>query len=245
MRTELAHMARVSTMGELVASVAHEVNQPLTAVVADGTACIHWLDRHPPNLHEANEALTRIINEANRAGQVISRIRTFLKRSPTENVPLSVNDLIRDTIALVGGEMFKKRIVMQADLAADLPAILGDRIQLQQVILNLLMNAIEAVAAKSEGTRQIVISSKNQPFDQILIAVRDSGMGIDRASVEQLFRPFVTTKAGGMGMGLSISRSIVEGHGGRLWATPNEREGATFQFSVPVVVAARGAGEVS
>lgn len=237
-QAELAHMARVTTMGELAASIAHEVSQPLTAVVANSNACIRWLARDAPNLEEAHQALFRIAKEAHRASEVINRIRTFLKRSPPEKVRVDINDLIRDTIALVRGEIVKNQVLLQTDLGADLPPISGDRIQLQQVILNLIMNAIEATSARSERTREIVISSQKQALDQIVIAVRDAGIGIDPANVDQLFKPFTTTKAGGMGMGLSISRSIVEAHGGRLWATPNEQKGATFQFSLPVHTAA-------
>jgi signal transduction histidine kinase len=178
--------------------------------------------------------LARIVKEANRASEVLNRIRTFLKRSPPEKVRLDINDLIRETVALVSGELVRNQVLVQTDLAADVPAVLGDRIQLQQVILNLIMNAIEATGARSEGTREIVISSQKQALDQIVVAIRDAGIGIDPANVDQFFKPFTTTKAGGMGMGLSISRSIVEAHGGQLWATPNEQEGATFQFSLPV-----------
>jgi PAS domain S-box-containing protein len=232
-QAELAHMARVTTMGELAASIAHELNQPLTAVITNGNACVRWLSRDIPNLEEAQQASVRIVKEAHRASEVINRIRTFLKPSPPEKVRLDVNDLIRDTISLVGGEIVKNQVLLQTDLGADLPAVSGDRIQLQQVILNLVMNAIEAIAAKGDDPRQILIYSQEQPLDQIVVAVRDSGVGIDAANVDQLFKPFITTKTGGMGMGLSISRSIVEAHGGRLWAMPNKGEGATFQFSLP------------
>jgi PAS domain S-box-containing protein len=237
-QAELAHMARVTTMGELAASIAHEVNQPLTAVITNGNACVRWLSRDTPNLEEAQQASVRIVKEAHRASEVINRIRNFLKRSPPEKVRLDINDLIRDAIALVGGEIVKNQVLLQTDLRDDLPTISGDRIQLQQVILNLVMNAIEASRAKGDEPRLILIYSQKQPLDQIVVAVRDSGVGIDAANVDQLFKPFITTKAGGMGMGLSISRSIIEAHGGRLWAIPNEGAGATFQFSLPTHTAA-------
>jgi signal transduction histidine kinase len=226
-------MARVSTMGELAASIAHEVNQPLTAVVANGNACVRWLAHDPPNLEEAHQALVRIVKEANRASEVVNRIRTFLKRSPPGKVLLDVNDLIRDTIALVSSEIIRSQMLLETDLAPNISPLLGDRVQLQQVILNLLMNAIDATSARSDGPREIVVSSQQQRSDQIVIAVRDSGIGIDAANLDELFNPFFTTKPGGMGMGLSISRSLVEGHGGRLWAIANDRGGATFQFSLP------------
>jgi PAS domain S-box-containing protein len=232
-QAELAHMARVSTMGELAASIAHEVNQPLTAVVANGNACVRWLAHDPPNLEEAHQALVRIVKEANRASEVVNRIRTFLKRSPPGKVLLDVNDLIRDTIALVSSEIIRNQLLLETDLATNISQLLGDRIQLQQVILNLLMNAIEATSARSDGPQTILITSQAQVPDQIVIAVRDSGAGIDATNLDQVFNPFFTTKPGGMGMGLSISRSLVEGHGGRLWAIPTERDGATFQFSLP------------
>lgn len=231
---ELAHMARVTTMGELAASIAHEVNQPLTAVITNGNACVRWLDRDIPNLEEAYQALARIIKEANRASEVINRIRAFVKLSTPEKTRVDVNALIRDTIALVGGEFIRNHVLLQTDLAPDISPALGDRIQLQQVILNILMNAIEASSAESDGSREILLTSRQQGSAQIVVAIRDSGASIDAAILEHVFDPFFTTKSGGMGMGLSISRSLVEAHGGRLWAIPNQGGGATFQFSLPV-----------
>jgi PAS domain S-box-containing protein len=232
-QTELAHMARVTTMGELAASIAHEVNQPLTAVVANGNACVRWLARDPPNLEEAYQALVRIIKEAIRASEVVNRIRTFLKRSAPEKVSLDINELIRDTIALVSSEITRSQMHLETDLVPDISPVLGDRIQLQQVILNLLMNAIEANSEMNAGPREILMTSQQPAPDQVVVAVRDSGVGIEGTNLEQVFNPFFTTKLGGMGMGLSISRSLVEAHGGRLWAIQNDRHGATFEFFLP------------
>jgi C4-dicarboxylate-specific signal transduction histidine kinase len=232
-QTELAHMARVTTMGELAASIAHEVNQPLTAVVANGNACVRWLARDPPNLEEAYQALVRIIKEAIRASEVVNRIRTFLKRSAPEKVLLDINELIRDTIALVSSEITRSQMHLETDLVPDISPVLGDRIQLQQVILNLLMNAIEANSEMNAGPREILMTSQQPAPDQVVVAVRDSGVGIEGTNLEQVFNPFFTTKLGGMGMGLSISRSLVEAHGGRLWAIQNDRHGATFEFFLP------------
>jgi PAS domain S-box-containing protein len=233
LQAELAHMARVTTMGELVASIAHEVNQPLTGVITNSHACVRWLVRDTPSLEEAQDCLGRIIQEAHRASEVINRIRTFLKRGSPEKVLLDINELIRDTIALVAREVARKEVLVQTDLAAGLAAVLGDRIQLQQVMLNLVMNAMEAISTKGDGPREILLTSREQAADQIVVTVRDSGVGIDPAKMDQLFQPFFSTKAAGMGMGLSISRSLIEAHGGRLWAIPEERDGATFQFSLP------------
>jgi C4-dicarboxylate-specific signal transduction histidine kinase len=233
-QAELAHMSRVTTMGELAASIAHEVNQPLTAIVTNGNACVRWLTRDTPNLEEAQQALARIIKEANRASQVINRIRTFVKRSPPEKALVDINGLVRETIALVGGELMRNQVLLQTEFAPDISPVLCDRIQLQQVILNLLMNAIEATTARSDGPREILLTSQKQGPAEIVVAIRDSGAGIDAATLDRVFDPFFTTKPGGMGMGLSISRSLIEAHGGRLWAIPNERGGATFQFSLPV-----------
>jgi PAS domain S-box-containing protein len=231
-RTELTHIARVITMGELTASIAHEVSQPLTAVIVNGNACVHWLARDPPNLQEVRKALAGIVNEANRANDVLSRIRTFVKRSPKGKGHVDINGLIQETIAFITGELIKNQAVLHVDLASDVLPVLGDRIQLQQVILNLLMNAIEAISAR-DGPREVLVTTQMREPHQIVISVRDSGLGIDLKSLDQLFKPFFTTKPSGMGMGLSISRSLIEAHGGRLWAEPNDTGGATFQFSLP------------
>lgn len=236
--TELAHMSRVTTMGELAASIAHEVNQPLTAVITNGGASLRWLDPDKPNLLEATQALHRIIKDAKRAAEIINRVRTLIKRSPPEKVQLDINDLIRDTLVLVRGELPKPRIQLSTNLQDHLPAVLGDRIQLQQVVLNLVMNAIEATAMRLEGRREILVFSKRDGPDNILVGVQDSGVGIDD-TLDQLFKPFFTTKVSGLGMGLSLSRSLIEAHGGHLRAMPNEERGATFLFSIPADMSMR------
>ena len=238
-QAELAHIARVTTMGELAASIAHEVNQPLTAVVTNANASLRWLAGEEPNLNEARQAITRIVKEGTRASDVIRRIRSLMKKSPPQMAPLDINELIGEVIALTHHEILRKGIPLQTELATGVPPIVGDRVQLQQVILNLIMNGIEAMSSGSEGPGELLVRSHMQGPEQIvIITVRDSGVGIDRRSLDQLFHPFFTTKPAGMGLGLSISRSTIEAHGGRIWATSNDDRGATFQFSLPAGVAA-------
>jgi two-component system sensor kinase FixL len=232
-QAQLAHMARVTTMGELAASIAHEVNQPLAAVVSNANACIRWLAAAVPNPDEARAAATRIVKEGSRASDVIGRIRSLMKKSSPQRSSLDMNALIGETLTLTHHQILKHGILLRTELEAGLPAIQGDPVQLQQVILNLILNAIEATSAQSVGPWELRLSSQSHGPDEIVIAIRDSGMGIDPGNIDQLFKPFFTTKAAGMGMGLSISRSAIESHGGRLWATPNEGPGTTFQFSLP------------
>ena len=232
-QAQLAHMARVTTMGELAASIAHEVNQPLTAVVTNGNACLRWLAGAPPNLQEARDAVTRIVKEGNRASEVIARIRSFMKKSAPQKAQVRMNELIGEVVALTRHEFLRRDVSLRAELAADVPDVAGDRVQLQQIMLNLIMNGIEATSMTSEGPREILITSEREKPDEVLIAVRDSGTGIDPRNLDRLFDPFFTTKPDGMGMGLSICRSIIEAHGGRLWATANEHRGASFTFSLP------------
>jgi len=233
-QSELAHVARLTTMGELTASIAHEVNQPLAAVVTNGEACLQWLAAEPPNLDEVRKTVTKIVRDGERAGEVIRRIRSFLKKTPSQMGPLDINELIRGVVVLTHAEVMRNTISLQTDLAPDIPTVLGDHIQLQQVILNLIVNAIEAISATNDRPRQLVVGSHRHGLDQVVVAVRDSGVGIDPSDLVHLFDAFFTTKPNGMGMGLSISRSIIEAHGGRLWATPNEGGGATFQFTLPI-----------
>jgi signal transduction histidine kinase len=223
----------VITMGELAASIAHEVNQPLAAVVANASACLRWLSGDNPNLDEARTSVTRIVKEGTRAGEVIGRIRSLMTKSPPRMSPLDINQVINEVLVLTRHEIHRHGVSLRTDLAHGLPAVIGDVVQLQQVILNLILNAIEATSARSEEQRQLVLASASTGSDQIVITVQDSGVGIDPREVDQLFEPFFTTKPSGMGMGLSISRSAVEAHGGRLWATANQGPGATFQFSLP------------
>ena len=235
-QAQLAHMARVTTMGELAASIAHEVNQPIAAVVTNGDACLRWLARTPPDLAEAQEAVIRIVSEGKRAGQVIQRIRSFLKKSPAEKTLVDINELIREVLVLTNHEILRNHVTVRTQLAPGLPAISGDRVQLQQVILNLMMNALEATGSVNESPREVLASSERHGSDEVMVAVRDSGVGIDPKNLDRLFNAFFTTKPQGMGMGLSISRSMIEWHGGKLWAAPNKDRGATFQFSLPAAV---------
>jgi C4-dicarboxylate-specific signal transduction histidine kinase len=231
-QAELARMARVTAMWELAASIAHEVNQPLAAIVTNANACVHWLNRTPPDLGEARAATARIVKEGHRAGEVIERIRSLAKQSPPRMVSLGVNELISEGILLTRHEILRHGVTWRTELASDLPAIMGDPVQLQQVIVNLIVNALEAISAKDEGPRELWLGSRRQG-DEVIVMVRDSGAGIDPGIADRLFKPFFTTKDAGMGLGLSISRSIIEAHGGRLWVVTNEESGATFEFALP------------
>jgi PAS domain S-box-containing protein len=231
-QTDLAHVTRVMTLGELTASIAHEVNQPLSGVVLNGNACLRWLGGDAPNLDEAREAARRIIRDGKRASDIITRIRALVRKTDTEKARLDMNDAIQEVAALAQGELRKNKVALRMELAADVPPVLGDRVQLQQVILNLVMNGVEAMAAVADRRRELLICSRQHESDQVLVAVQDSGVGIDRQNLEKVFNTFYTTKSQGMGMGLAISRSIVEHHGGRLWAVPNDGPGATFQFTL-------------
>ena len=235
-QADLAHISRLTTVGELAASLAHELNQPLAAVVTNGTACLRWLGRPEPNLAEAMDAVQRIIRDANRAAAVIAHTRALLRKSGGDKASLDITEVIRETLVLVQPEVFRHRIVIRESLAEDLPPLMGDRIQLQQVLLNLIMNGIEAMTAVADGHRELAIRAQRHDVEEvpgILVAVRDAGVGIAPESLDHLFDAFYTTKAQGLGMGLSISRSIIQGHGGRLWATANAGPGATLQFALP------------
>jgi PAS domain S-box-containing protein len=232
-QVELAHVTRVATLGEMTASISHEVNQPLAAVVTNANACLRWLARQSPDLDEARAAVERIVRDGSRASEVIGRIRALVKKSPPRQDRLSINDIILEVIALARSEMHMNRVSLQTQLADSLPLVLADRVQLQQVVLNLIVNGIEAMNRSSEGKRELGISTEGDGSSGVLIAVRDSGVGLNPENLEHLFDPFYTTKPDGMGMGLAISRSIIEAHGGRLWATPNAPCGAVFQFTLP------------
>jgi C4-dicarboxylate-specific signal transduction histidine kinase len=231
---ELARATRVTTLGELTASIAHEVNQPLAAVVNAAAACRRWLDGGTPNLEEARCAVDWIVNEGNRASEVIRRVRALANKTDIEKVPLDINDVIKEVIALVQREMDSHRVSLRMELAPVLAMILGDRVQLQQVIINLVMNGIEAMQSITDRPRELVIRSHQDETHRVLVTVTDSGVGISVENADRLFNAFFTTKSSGMGMGLSICRSIIEAHGGRLWATANVPHGATFQFALPV-----------
>jgi PAS domain S-box-containing protein len=229
---ELAHVNRVATMGQLTASIAHEVNQPIGAAVTFADAGLNWLAAQPPDLEEVRIAFNRIIKAGNQAGEVIGRIRALVKKVPVQKASLDINETILQTIALTRSEMGRHGILLQTELANGLPRIWGDRVQLQQVILNLIMNAIEAMSEVSEGPRELLIGTSVDTPGGVIVAVRDSGPGLKPESLDRLFDPFYTTKPAGMGMGLSICRSITEAHGGRLWATANAPRGAVFQFTL-------------
>jgi signal transduction histidine kinase len=220
------------TMGELAASIAHEVNQPLAGVVINGNACLRWLAGDAPNVDEACEAARRIIRDGTRASDVIKRIRALSKKTGGEKERLDINDAIQDVIALAHSEVRRNRVALRTELASDLPQVLGDRVQLQQVILNLIMNAIEAMNAVADRSRELVIRTEGCEIDLVRVTVHDSGIGLDPQCREKIFDAFYTTKQGGMGMGLSICRSIVENHGGRLWAKANDGPGTTFEFTL-------------
>jgi len=232
-QAELAHVTRVMTLGELTASIAHEVNQPLAAIVADANASLHWLAASPPDLGSVREALDAIVKDGHRASEVIQRIRQLATKTSPQKARLDMNDVIRDVVPLIGSEMRSHEVSLRIDLAPALPPVLADRVQLQQVLINLVMNGIETMASIDGRSRELVIRSQPGDDDHVVVAVQDAGVGIDAQKTDQLFSAFYTTKPDGMGMGLSISRSIIEAHGGRLWATPNPDHGATFHFALP------------
>jgi signal transduction histidine kinase len=220
-------------MGQLTASIAHEVKQPIAATMINAQAALRWLDVPLPNLQLIRQTLDRIIRDGNRANDVIDRIRALAKKVPARKDWFDINEPILDVVALTRGEMQKNGVLLQTQLAQGLPLVQGDRVQLQQVILNLIINAIEAMSGVSGGPRELRISTGIDASNCVLVAVRDSGPGLDPASLEHLFDAFYTTKSSGMGMGLSICRSIIEAHGGRVWATANVPHGATFQLGLP------------
>jgi C4-dicarboxylate-specific signal transduction histidine kinase len=233
-QTELAHVNRVTTMGQLAASIAHEINQPITAAVTNADAGLRWLAAQPPDLEEVRDAFDRVIKAGNQASEVIARIRALIKKAPPRKGDVEINEAILEVIALTHGEFVKNGVSLQTQLAADLPLVQGDKVQLQQVILNLIVNAVEAMSGVSEGSRALLIGTGKDASSGVLVAVQDSGPGLNPESFDRLFDPFYTTKPGGMGMGLSICRSIVEAHGGRVWASGTSGPGVTVQFTLPV-----------
>ena len=233
LEADLAHLNRVSMMGELAASIAHEVNQPLAGVVSNGSACLRWLTGNPPNVDEALENARRIVRDGKRAGEIITRIRALTKRAATSRERLDLNETIRDVLALVGDEAKRKSVITRTQFADDLSPALGDRVQIQQVLLNLVINAIEAMSSVSDRARELVVTTQNMDVEQVEVMVEDSGTGVDAQTIDKIFDSFYTTKPDGMGMGLSISRSILQAHGGRLWATANGGPGTSFHFTLP------------
>jgi PAS domain S-box-containing protein len=232
-QAELAHVTRLTTLGQLAASIAHEVNQPLAAIVADANASLNWLAAAEPELERVRETLTAIATDGHRAADVIQRIRQLATKTEPRKARLDVNDVVRDVVALVRTEVARYEITLALDSASALPSVIGDRVQLQQVVLNLVMNAIEAMAPVTDRPRKLAIRTERHADDGVRVAVHDTGVGVRAGDLDRLFSAFFTTKPSGMGMGLSISRSIIEAHGGRLWAAPDEPHGAIFQFSLP------------
>jgi C4-dicarboxylate-specific signal transduction histidine kinase len=233
-QAELAHVNRVTTMGQLAASISHEVMQPITAGITNAEAALHWLGSQPPNLEEARQALDLAVKDGDRAIDVIARIRALIKKAPARKDAFEINEAVLEVIGLTHGELMKNNVSVQTQLAEVLPPIQGDRIQLQQVILNLMLNAVDAMSSVSEGSRELLIGTGKDPSGGVLVTVGDSGPGLNPESFDRLFDAFYTTKANGMGMGLSICRSIVEAHGGRIWASRGVGPGATFQFTLPL-----------
>jgi C4-dicarboxylate-specific signal transduction histidine kinase len=216
------------------ASIAHEVNQPLAGIMTNANTCLRMLGTDPPNIDGARETVKRTIRDANRASEVISRLRALFSRKEITLEPMDLNEAVREVIALSRSDLQRHRVVLQSELATDLPAITGDRVQLQQVILNLIRNASDAMAHVDDRPRQLAITTEREDGDRVRVSVRDAGVGIDRQTMDKLFDPFYTTKSGGMGIGLCVSRSIVERHHGDLRAEPNDGPGATFSFSIPL-----------
>ncbi|MBV8275343.1 MAG: histidine kinase, partial [Verrucomicrobia bacterium] len=253
-QAELAHVARMTTLGELSASITHEITQPLAGVVTNANAGLRWLAGESPNVAEARDAIRRIIRDGNRAGDVITRLRALFKKVPTTKEPLDINDVIQEVLALARSELQRNRVSLRIQFANDLPPVTADRIQLQQVILNLVVNAIQAMSAMSDGPRELQLTSQaiagidsegakesglstnsgGPEPRQVLVSIQDSGSGLDPERTDHLFVPFVSTKPQGLGIGLTISRSIIEAHNGRLWAKANAPRGAIFQFTLPI-----------
>jgi C4-dicarboxylate-specific signal transduction histidine kinase len=232
-QADLAHASRVAVLGEISASIAHEVNQPLAAIVANGEACLRFLAREAPDLNDIRGAVEWIVKDGNRAGDVIQRVRNLTRKTDASHAALDVNDAINDGIILLERELFSHQIILERDLAAGLPPVLADLVQLQQVIINLIMNAVEAMQAVTDRPRRLMIRSYLDG-GQVFVAVKDSGTGFTAESRDRLFQAFFSTKPRGLGMGLSICRSIIEAHGGRLSASANEDHGAAFQFALPL-----------
>ena len=230
---ELTHLARVATLGELTTSVIHEVTQPIAAARNNAAAALRFLSRNPPDLEEVREALGSVVKATDWAGAIVDRFRVHVKKAPPRNDRFDINDAINELIALTRGEVSENGVTVRIRFAKGLSPVQGDRVQLQQVILNLILNAVEAMRSVDDAPRELSIGTERERSDEILVAVRDSGPGIDPEHLERVFESFYTTKPNGMGLGLSICRSIVDAHGGRLWADANKPGGAVFQFTLP------------
>jgi C4-dicarboxylate-specific signal transduction histidine kinase len=233
-QADIARIARITTMGELAASIAHELNQPLGSIVVSGDACLRWLAAKPPNLDEVLQAVEAIIRDGTRASGVLVRIRGLLRRGERLRERSDINDVVREVIALSDGELRRNGVSLRTEMPGELPPVVVDRILLQQVILNLMMNAMEAMRAVSDRVRVLRIRTEEQPSGSIVVLVQDSGVGVDPKDSSRMFEAFYTTKAQGIGMGLTISRSIIEAHGGQLWAVANDGPGSTFCFTLPI-----------
>jgi signal transduction histidine kinase len=232
-QAELAHVSRVATLGQLTASIAHEITQPIASARNNARAALNFLDQQPPHLGEVREALGCVVGDADRAGDIVDRIRDHIKRAPPRKDRVDLNEAINEVIVFARGAITKNGVSVQTPLAEGLRPVQGDRVQLQQVVLNLILNAVEAMASVEAGPRELFISTEQDQTNGVLVTVRDSGPGIYRGHLERVFEAFYTTKSSGVGMGLSICRSIIEAHGGRLWADLNEPRGAVFQFTLP------------
>jgi signal transduction histidine kinase len=233
LRSELAHVSRVATLGALTASIAHEVNQPLAGIVTNANTCLRMLAADPPNVDGARETARRTIRDGHRAADVITRLRALFSKQGAATEPVDLNDAAREVIALSVGELQRGRVILRTELADDLPPVTGDRVQLQQVIQNLLRNASDAMSGVEDRPRQLLIRTERDAGDRVRLSVQDAGVGLDPQNAVRLFEAFYTTKDDGMGIGLSVSRSIIESHQGRLWVAPNDGPGATFSFSIP------------
>jgi C4-dicarboxylate-specific signal transduction histidine kinase len=233
-QAEIARIARIMTMGELAASIAHELNQPLGSIVTSGDACLRWLAAKPPNLDEVRQAVEAVIRDGTRASGVIVRIRGLIRRGERLRERLDINDVIREVIAFLDGELRRNGASLRTEMPGNLPPVVVDRVLLQQVILNLMMNAVEAMRAVSDRVRVLRIRTEEQSSGNIVVLIQDSGLGLGPEHSSRMFEAFYTTKVEGIGMGLTISRSIIEAHGGRLWAVANDGPGSTFYFTLPI-----------
>jgi len=231
-QSDLARVNRMTTMGELTASLAHEVNQPIAAAVTNAKTCLRWLTRDHPDVEEARAAALRIVNDGTRAAEIIKRIRLLFKKGNSERELVDINEVIREMVVLLRGEAARYSILVQTELEADTPRLMADRVQLQQVLMNLMINGIDAMK-DVDGTRELAIKSQRAENDQVLVSVKDTGVGLPPQQSDKVFEAFFTTKLHGTGMGLAISRSILESHGGRLWAANNSPRGASFYFALP------------
>src|SRR5437879_446091 len=237
-QAELARVSRVTTMGELTASLAHEVNQPIAAAVTNANTCLRWLMRDHPDVEEARAAASRIVKDATRAADIISRVRLLFKKSAPQRELVDVNEAIREMIVLLRSQATRYNITVRMELAADLPRIMGDRVQLQQILMNLIVNSLDAMR-EVDGLRELAVESQRTEKEEVLVSVSDTGVGLPPEQTDQIFNAFFSTKPHGTGMGLRISRSIVESHGGRLWASDNSPRGASFHFALPARIEAK------